>query len=103
MDTLDIDSPRWQTDHQQDPVLQWPRGLDGLLLLGVTVLPGHTLLDHHTGFWELVFIVEEEVTRLQVLHRCSSTKKNKKPQRIVTSEERISTCLLSYPGREESP
>lgn len=59
------------TDHEQDSILERSCGLDGLLLLAVAVLPHHTLLNHHTGFWELIFTVEEEVIRVQVLQRCS--------------------------------
>lgn len=56
------------TDHEQNAVLQRPGGVDVLLLPAVAVLPDHGLLDHHPGLWELVFVVEEEVARLLVLH-----------------------------------
>ncbi|KAA8578117.1 hypothetical protein FQN60_002478, partial [Etheostoma spectabile] len=67
-----MEGPGYESDHVEgpgsdhDPVLERPAGLDGLRLLAGAVLPRHAFLDHHSGFWELVFIVEEDVTRLQV-------------------------------------
>lgn len=55
------------TDHEQYSILQWPSGLNGLLVVFVAVLPGSTFLNHHSGFWLLLLIVKEEVICLLVL------------------------------------